>query len=178
MKKFCISFLIIGIIIFVIISGVKTESNNVEYLRIHIRANSNSEIDQSVKYEVKNLTVDYLTPYIANCTTKVEAEQLLLSKKGIIEDKIDNLLKRKGFNYTSNLQVRNELFPTRVYEDFTLEEGFYDAVIISLGDAKGDNWWCVVYPPLCFSNSNCDVKYKSKIMEIIHNFKSKSTFNS
>ena len=80
------------------------------------------------------------------------------------------MLKNAGFNYHSKVAVRNELFPTRVYGDFTLEEGFYDALIVELGEAKGDNWWCVVYPPLCFTGTE-NIKYKSKILEIINSFK-------
>ena len=154
MKKLCISFLLIGIITLIAIVGVNNSNNYVEYLRIHIRANSNSEIDQNVKYQVKSLAVEYLTPFIAECNTKEQAEKVLTENKEILENKIDLLLEQKGFNYSSNIAIRNEKFPTRVYEDFTLEEGFYDAVVIELGKAEGDNWWCVVYPPLCFQGSD------------------------
>ena len=173
MKKLCISFLLIGIITLITVVGVNNSNNNVEYLRIHIRANSNSEIDQNVKYEVKSLAVEYLTPFIAECNTKQDAEKVLQQNKEILENKIDLLLYKKGFNYNSNIAIRNEKFPTRVYEDFTLEEGFYDAVVIELGKAEGDNWWCVVYPPLCFTGNENNIVYKSKIFEIIQNFKNK-----
>lgn len=171
MKKLCISFLLIGIITLIAIVGVNNSNNYVEYLRIHIRANSNSEIDQNVKYQVKSLAVEYLTPFIAECNTKEQAEKVLTENKEILENKIDLLLEQKGFNYSSNIAIRNEKFPTRVYEDFTLEEGFYDAVVIELGKAEGDNWWCVVYPPLCFIGNESNIVYKSKILQIIQNFK-------
>ena len=171
MKKLCISFLLIGIITLIAIVGVNNSNNYVEYLRIHIRANSNSEIDQNVKYQVKSLAVEYLTPFIAECNTKEQAEKVLTENKEILENKIDLLLEQKGFNYSSNIAIRNEKFPTRVYEDFTLEEGFYDAVVIELGKAEGDNWWCVVYPPLCFMGNESNIVYKSKILQIIQNFK-------
>ena len=64
------------------------------------------------------------------------------------------ILRQKGFNYVSNVKINNEYFPSRTYENTTLESGYYDAVIIELGEAKGDNWWCVMYPPLCFVNKN------------------------
>ena len=173
MKKLCISFLLIGIITLIAIVGVNNSNNYVEYLRIHIRANSNSEIDQNVKYQVKSLAVEYLTPFIAECNTKEQATKILTQNKEILQNKIDLLLHQQGFNYTSNIAIRNEKFPTRVYEDFTLEEGFYDAVVIELGKAEGDNWWCVVYPPLCFLGNQGNVVYKSKILQIIQNFKNK-----
>jgi stage II sporulation protein R len=73
--------------------------------------------------------------------------------------------------------VLNEKFPTRSYDGFVLEGGFYDALIIKLGAGEGDNWWCVVYPPLCFLEAEYTdgqgIKYKSKIFEIIENWKKK-----
>lgn len=173
MKNFCISLILIFIISLTVAVGVKSDNSSEKYLRIHIRANSNSEEDQSVKYEIKDKVITYLTPYIANCTSKSQAERVLNENKAEITKMIDNLLKNRGFSYKSNVVVRNEKFPTRVYEDFTLEEGFYDAVIVELGRAKGDNWWCVVYPPLCFTGNGSEVKYKSKILEIINDFKEK-----
>ena len=171
MKNFCISFILIFIIILTVAVGLKSDESSVEYLRIHIRANSNSEKDQSVKYLVKEKMIEYLTPHIANCNTKKDAEEVLNTHKNNITSIINELLNERGFSYSCNLVVRNEKFPTRVYGEFTLEEGFYDSVIVELGKAEGDNWWCVVYPPLCFLGNGNGVKYKSKLVEIINDFK-------
>lgn len=171
MKKLGITLIIIAIICLSTAFAMNKSNANAEYLRIHIRANSNSDIDQSVKYDVKSLVVDYLTPYMQTVSSKREAEILLSEIKGDLMNKIDGLLKRKGFKYESSVVIKNEEFPTRVYEDLTLEKGFYDAVIVNLGEAAGDNWWCVVYPPLCFFNDESDVCYKSKIVETIENLK-------
>ena len=173
MKKFCITLLLIFIISVTVAVSFNKSTLSEEYLRIHIRANSNSQIDQSVKYEIKDELVNYLTPYIANVNSKEDAIKLLNEKRLTLISITNKILKSKGLDYTSNVVVRNEKFPTRVYGEFTLEEGFYDAVIVELGNAKGDNWWCVVYPPLCFTSSDCGVEYKSKILEIINEFKDK-----
>lgn len=173
MKNFCITLILIFIITLTVAANVSSQEPSEEYLRIHIRANSNESIDQSVKYQVKDLLIKYLTPYIAKCNSKSEAERLLKDKKEYLEEITDNLLRNKGFSYSSNIVVRSEEFPTRVYEDLTLEEGFYDAVIVELGKAEGDNWWCVVYPPLCFTGNESGIVYKSKILEIIKDFKEK-----
>ena len=169
MKKFGISLLLLSIITISIIASINQNNQSVEYLRIHIRANSNSQIDQSVKYSVKEAIVNYLTPYVANCKDKKSAIKTLNEQKSKLEEVADNVLYQNGFTYKSKVAVRNELFPTRVYGDFTLEEGFYDALIVYLGEAQGENWWCVVYPPLCFTATK-NVKYKSKILEIIKEF--------
>ena len=74
------------------------------------------------------------------------------------------------FTVGSEALIRNEKFPTRVYGELTLDCGYYDALIINLGSGKGDNWWCVVYPPLCFTGEGQNYVYKSKIHEIIKRF--------
>jgi len=171
MKKICITLGLIFIIILTIVLGAgSATAENKEYLRIHIRANSNSEEDQNIKYEIRDVVVTYLTPFIAKCETKEQAEQMLLSQKANLEYIINSFLSDSGFNYKSDVSLKNEKFPTRVYEDETLEAGYYDAVIIGLGTATGDNWWCVIYPPLCFTSGE-NITYRSKILEIIRKFK-------
>lgn len=144
-----------------------------DYLRIHVRANSNEQIDQSVKYAVKDEVVKFITPYVAECVTKQAAIEKMSQILPEIEEVCDATLKAKGFSYTSRAQIRAEEFPTRVYGDLTLESGVYDALIIELGSGTGDNWWCVIYPPLCFTSATTEVEYRSAIYEIIKNFQNK-----
>ena len=174
MKKNCIIFILIGIISLTVVffSVEKRESVSTEYLRIHVRANSNEEKDQQIKYQIKDRLVAYLTPFVAQASTKSQAISLLNEKSEQMESICNSYLSLKGFNYSAKVKIVNEYFPTRVYEDTTLESGYYDSIIVELGSAKGDNWWCVVYPPLCFVNS-APVSYRSKILEIINNFKNR-----
>ena len=171
MKKVCISFLIIGIIV---LSGIGLWSyqpkSHSEYLRIHIRANSNLDCDQQVKYLVKDEIVSFLTPYIAGCNTKQKARTMLEKNLSNMQKVAKNVLIKNGFDYSVKVALKNEQFPTRVYDGVQLESGFYDALIIELGSAKGDNWWCVVYPPLCFTGEGQGYYYKSKILDIINDF--------
>ena len=161
---------IIGIILILLFCPLTTSTNS-EYLRIHIRANSNSDIDQSVKYEIKDAVVDALIPILSTCTTKDEASIALKNNFEYIESIADNILEKNNFNYKSNAKLSYEEFPTRTYGDLTLEAGFYDALILEIKKTKGDNWWCVVYPPLCFVNGSTQVNgFKSRIIEIINNF--------
>ena len=175
MKKFCITFTLFLIIILSGVAvGFKSENDvHAEYLRIHIRADSNETEAQSVKYRVKDAVVAFLTPFIAECDTKSKAEKMLTEKLSEIEKVADKVLYEQGFDYTSHAKINTEEFPTRNYGDFTLESGYYDALIIELGSGKGDNWWCVVYPPLCFTGSGTNYVYKSKILEIIRRFSEK-----
>ena len=139
-----------------------------EYLRIHIRADSNLDDDQNVKYAVRDAVVSYLTPFIAECDTFSKAKTLLTQHLESIERVANGVLEENGFSYHAKASVKNELFPTRVYGRLQLASGFYDALIISLGSGQGNNWWCVAYPPLCFTGEEGgSFKYKSKIAEII-----------
>lgn len=171
MKKFCIVFLTLTIII---LSGIglslPENKTQTEYLRIHIRANSNLAVDQTVKYRVKESVVEYLTPFIAECKTKADAVNMLLFNLNKISAVATQTLKNNGFNYTANALVKNEEFPTRIYGNLQLEKGFYDALIINLGSGEGDNWWCVVYPPLCFVGEGESLVYRSKIIDVINDF--------
>ncbi len=167
MKKY---ILIFGLVLVVMAVALVIPSKEIEYdyLRLHIRANSNSEIDQNVKYEIKDVMVDFLTPLLCNVESKEKAIEIVNNNSSLIKSKCLDVLNKKGFNYSVSLRVANEFFPTRTYVNTTLESGYYDAVIVELGDAVGDNWWCVMYPPLCFVNKNENtnqIKYKSIIYD-------------
>ena len=177
MKKIVIAVLSFVLLIIIFLglnfNTTKTSQNeNSKYLRIHIRANSNLEVDQNVKYIVKENVVDFLTPNLASCTTKQMAINTIETNKQQLINIANKTLSDNGFNYTANIKINNEYFPTRSYNNVTLDSGFYDAVIVELGKAQGDNWWCVVYPPLCFTNfeSGNNIIYKSKFLEIINKF--------
>ncbi len=184
MKKNCIIFLLSIIISLTAVSfgGVSrngstmsaTNSRNVgannDYLRIHIRADSNEDAAQAVKYRVKECVVEYLTPLVAEYTTKEAAMEGIARHLKQVERVATKTLQKEGFPYGATATLQKESFPTRVYGDYTLPAGEYSALIINLGRGAGDNWWCVVYPPLCFAATDTNVIYKSKILEIIQEF--------
>lgn len=162
--------MVIATVIFLSNKSVGKAEADTDYLRIHVRANSNSATDQEIKYIVKDEVVRYITPYAAKCIDKQTAMEVIGGILDGIEKTCDRVLREHGFDYTSRASVRAEQFPTRVYGDLTLESGLYDALIIELGSGTGDNWWCVIYPPLCFTSGTADVKYRSAIYDIIHKF--------
>ena len=174
MKK---TFVLIGMMIIICV-GIgffpQKEKQDYDYLRLHIRANSNHQVDQNIKYKIKDVLVEFLTPYFSNVANKEQAVEVVNEVSLTLENKCNNILKENGLDYSANIKINNEYFPTRTYENVTLESGYYDAVIVELGSAEGDNWWCVMYPPLCFVNKNSNniqINFKSKIVEIINHFK-------
>ena len=182
MKKFCIIFLLSIIISLTALgfsggcssnAGVAQSQDNracEEYLRIHIRADSNEATAQAVKYSVRDKVVEFLTPVVAECPTKQDAMLGVESRLQEIAQVATAVLREKGYAYSASAELERESFPTRVYDGYTLPAGEYSALIIRLGSGRGDNWWCVVYPPLCFTASQTPVIYKSKILEIIENW--------
>jgi stage II sporulation protein R len=178
MKNICIIFLTVVIIIVTALgltagqTAVNTGAGaQVEYLRLHIRAHSNADDDQWVKYQVKEDICAYLTPLVADYKTREQAVVGLEKNLRAIASVAEKTLAKKGFFYGAKAVLRRENFPTRVYENCALPAGEYLALIVELGEAKGDNWWCVVYPPLCFTSGNGDTVYASKIAEIIRSWK-------
>ena len=191
MKKFCIIFLslfILGLAVFGLAGGGflgaypqngggrgATNSNIAvcerDFLRIHIRADSNESADQAVKYRVRDSVVEYLAPIVADCLDKDTAIEKLRAYLEQIAAVASETLQKQGFLYGATATIEKEYFPTRVYAEYTLPSGEYTALILRLGRGQGDNWWCVAYPPLCFVNANVDVQYKSKLLEIIRRCK-------
>jgi len=160
--------------VFVLNTTTKPTNPEYDYLRVHIRANSNDSIDQVVKYLVKDEVVKFITPYLIECDTKQKSIRTINGLLDDIELVCDNVLMDNGFKYTSKARVCEEYFPTRTYDNVTLESGVYDALIIELGSGSGDNWWCVVYPPLCFVNKSetdaQNIQYQSYLMKIIKKY--------
>lgn len=151
-----------------------TQNANADYLRIHIRADSNAETDQTVKYAVKAAVVEYLTPKLARADSKAEAMAVVMAELTSLEQVANTVLADKGFAYKCHARIASEKFPCRTYGNLTLESGIYDALILDLGSGRGNNWWCVVYPPLCFvggeNNGTNSIVYRSLLKEVIDRF--------
>ena len=174
--KYMLSFLCVaGIVLALCLCGFKSPKQETllpeNYLRIHIRANSDKPIDQEVKYKVKDAVVEALIPILAQCEDKSEAVKVLKKNFSYIEKVANNVLGACGFDYTSHAKFDKEFFPTRVYDNLVLPEGEYDSLILNLGSGSGNNWWCVVYPAFCFleTKNSDNIVYISQIWDIIKN---------
>lgn len=118
-------------------------------VRLHIIANSDEDCDQQIKLAVRDAVIaaqeDIFPDGIKKELTGAEKERLT--------EAAQNVLRRQGADYGVALETGNFYFPTKEYENITLPAGNYDAVRVILGEGKGQNWWCVMYPPLCFTDS-------------------------
>lgn len=166
MKKIIGAGLLLITLVCCLIGFNQKEENS--YIRIHIRANSNSDYDQNIKYKVKDKVVEAITPLAQEIKSLEDMYSLLDSNLQNIKAIVDKFLLTQGVTYVSNIRLNKEEFPTRSYEELTLQAGVYDALIIELGSGEGDNWWCVAYPPLCFIGEDTgteEIIYKSKFKE-------------
>lgn len=170
--------IIVGIVLVVSLMSIfflDKKSGSNEFVRIHIVANSTSESDADIKYQIKEKFIEYLTPIISKVGSKKDVIDVLENNKSNLEMIANSLLLKNGFIYTATVNINNEYCPDRVYNDCHIKSGYYDALVCTLGNGQGDNWWCVLYPPLCFVNTKYvssakGYVYKSKLLEIINKY--------
>ena len=131
------------------VSAVSTNLSEAVF-RLHVIANSDSDEDQSLKLKVRDSLLNYMNNLCVDCSTKEEAILLATIHKDEFQQIAENTIKENGYNYPVRININNFYFPTKNYGDITLPAGFYDALRVEIGDAKGKNWWCVMFPSLCF----------------------------
>ena len=151
-KIFVILILLSLFILVSAISYVDAVSNNIadSVFRLHVIANSNSKEDQELKLKVRDELLSYMNIISKDSTSKQEAMQIANEHKEEFTQIAEKVIKENGYNYTVNVQIGKADFPTKYYGDITLPAGTYDALKVQIGEAKGQNWWCVMFPPLCF----------------------------
>ena len=179
-------------------SYAKTTSKNLSdsVFRLHVLANSDSKEDQDLKYKVRDALINYMNTLCTNITTREEAIKIANDNLEKFKEIAKNQIKSSGYSYDVDLEIGNFNFPTKNYGDISLPAGFYDALRVKIGKAKGQNWWCVMFPPLCFiditsgtvpdsskdllkenmneenfalisnNNSNHEINFKFKILEL------------
>ncbi len=165
MKKECrlliCLFSVLAVSAIVIISSVKTDIDACEVqagiasniIRFHVRANSDTDTDQQLKIKVKNDIVSYIQPFLKDSCSIDESRQILSQHIEDIKDTALDTIHKEGFNYDVNVYFEKSYFPMKTYADVTFPPGEYEAFRIDIGEANGKNWWCVLYPPLCFVDS-------------------------
>ena len=139
------------------VSYISWQVNDIEdsVLRLHIVANSDSDEDQALKLKVRDEVVDRCGFLFENCVSAEQSIKTAADNIGFIKYVAEQVITENGYNYDADCQVTQCSFPTKQYERpgdsvVSLPRGEYNALNIKIGAAKGKNWWCVMYPPLCF----------------------------
>lgn len=164
MKKYICIILLIGICATSIIGcsdkggQVANESNKEEMLqdienkliRFHVIANSDSDEDQNLKLKVRDEVLKYMAPKLDDSKSLDESREILKSNDNKVKEIAKKVIKENGYNYGVETTLGKENFPDKTYGNITLPQGEYEAYRIVIGSGNGHNWWCVMFPPLCF----------------------------
>lgn len=118
--------------------------------RLHVLANSDSIEDQELKYKVRDKLLTYMNSICKNTSSKEEAINIANSNISEFKKIAQDVIYENGYTYDVNVEIGNFEFPTKTYGDISFPAGYYDALRVTIGEAKGQNWWCVMFPPLCF----------------------------
>lgn len=119
-------------------------------IRFHVRANSDSDSDQQLKLKVKNEVTALLQPMLTNSDSVEQSRSIIVQHMQDIKDTALDTIHNEGYSYDVDVYFEKSYFPMKSYADVTFPPGEYEAFRIDIGDAEGRNWWCVLYPPLCF----------------------------
>ena len=164
MKKKLNFIFILTILVFIYIALLsfnysKAISSNLSdsVFRLHIIANSDSSADQELKLKVRDKIIEYMNTLTSNSSDKKDVISMVNNHLDSFKEIALNTIKENGYNYDLNIEIGNFHFPTKSYGDISFPAGNYDALKIEIGDAIGQNWWCVLFPPLCFVNSSTGV---------------------
>lgn len=125
-------------------------------LRLHIPANSDSEEDQALKLQVRDAVIELLREPLADCKTKEDAVRVANEMSEDIERVSDRVISENGKDYKAQVTITEEYYPRRQYEGISLPAGNYTSVKIELGEADGQNWWCVLFPQVCTQTARAD----------------------
>lgn len=189
------------------VNAVSSEISN-SVFRLHVIANSDSEEDQNLKYKVRDSLLEYMNSLCSNVSSKQEAISIAQNHVEDFKNIAKRVISDNGYEYTVSVEIGQYDFPTKEYGDITLPAGMYDALRVKIGSATGHNWWCVMFPPLCFvdvssgvvpdsskelleenmseeeynlitdSSNNSDLNFKFKIVELFENIKIKLATNN
>lgn len=167
--------MVIGIIFTYMIIGNVVAKNDIipdDAIRIRVIANSNSEYDQEIKMKVKN-QVEYDMYNLLKDTRKIEeARELIKNNLVSLEYNIYTTLQKENYKQPFTVNFGLNYFPKKEFKGITYNEGYYESVVITLGEGLGDNWWCVLFPPLCTleAEESTDVEYTTMVKTIIDKY--------
>ncbi|NFG25038.1 stage II sporulation protein R [Clostridium botulinum] len=190
MKKVlsCLMFIIIFSTLIVGCTSSKVVNNNgseeLNYeevknslIRFHVIANSDTNEDQSLKLKVRDEVINYLYPYLNKSDSLDDSREIIKNNFEEVKLIAEKVIKENNYNYDVDIELSRENFPEKAYGNIVLPQGNYEAFRIIIGSGQGRNWWCVMFPPLCFvDESKAKIEYEktqNKIKEEVNKKDSK-----
>lgn len=161
--------IIVGVLCAMFLSLIPFEAKcreiSSQVFRIHILANSDSKEDQQLKLSVRDRIVEASEELLSDVHSKEEAMNVVSCNLDYLQSVAHDEIKRCGYDYSVTVDIKNLWFDTRYYGSITMPGGFYDALQIRIGEAKGKNWWCVMYPSLCLFTAAKTETVEEKLSE-------------
>lgn len=165
------------LMLLLVVSVYKKSNDSVKIpdsaIRFRILANSNSPRDQKIKEDIRDKMQKELYSLLQNSKSINDSRKIINSNMSNFDEILKDSM--KDIEYSYSIDYGMHYFPSKTYKGITYEEGNYESLLVTLGSGKGDNWWCVLFPPLCLleaeeSSDVKDVEYKSFIKEIIEKY--------
>ena len=171
MKKLICAFLFI-IVFYMMIGHVSSLAIPEEALRIRVIANSNSQYDQNIKNYVKENIQFKLYDLLKDTKGIEEARKIINTNLPDIDNEVKRTLQELNYELGYDINYGLNYFPSKEYKGTRYEEGYYESLVITLGEGEGDNWWCVLFPPLCLLEAEEDTKveYTSFVKELLDKY--------
>ena len=173
MKK-VIMLIIMCITLYVIIGNVVAKNDIIpeEAIRIRVIANSNSDYDQNIKMKVKEQVEKDMYNMLKDSKNIEEVRNTIKSNLEKEKSNISTILKEENYKLPFEINFGYNYFPKKEFKGITYKEGYYESLVVTLGEGLGDNWWCVLFPPLCMieAEESTDVEYTSMVKEIVSKY--------
>jgi stage II sporulation protein R len=158
MKKIICGFICLGILTTLFTNDylIKGEDSSIQsslstkLIRFHVIANSDNAQDQALKLKVRDKVLEYISPKLKNSKSIEESRRILIANDEAIKKISEEIIRKNGYRYAIATELSKQKFPVKTYGNITLPQGEYEAYRILIGNGSGQNWWCVMFPPLCF----------------------------
>ena len=169
-----VPYFIVVIVIYMMIGHFVAAKYTIpkEAIRVRVIASSNDEYDQEVKMNVKDIVTSDMYNLMSNVDSIERARESITNNIPTLSKDIDKYL--KGINYNTNYDINfgYNYFPKKIYKGVKYKEGMYESLVVTLGNGEGNNWWCVLFPPICMieAEESTDVEYTTMVKEIMNKY--------
>ena len=169
-----VPYFIVVIVIYMMIGHFVSAKYTIpkEAIRVRVIASSNDEYDQEVKMNVKDIVTSDMYNLMSNVDNIESARKSITNNIPILSKDIDKYLKKINYNTNYDINFGYNYFPKKIYKGVKYKEGMYESLVVTLGNGEGNNWWCVLFPPICMieAEESTDVEYTTMVKEIMNKY--------
>lgn len=169
-----VPYFIIIIVIYIVIGQLFSSNYKIpdSAIRVRVIANSNEYNDQQVKYNVKDIVQKDMYNILKNTKTIESARNKINSNIDVLSHDINKYLNNINYNLDYNINYGYNYFPKKVYKGVEYKEGMYESLVVTLGSGEGENWWCVLFPPICMieAEESTNVEYTTMVKEVMNKY--------